>query len=381
MRIRQLLACVLSATLLIPICLTPASAASQAPSLSAKSAILIDGLTGEVLYEKNAYETMPMASTTKIMTTLLAIESGDLAREVTTTKEMVSVEGTSMGLLEGDTVSLEALCYGMLLCSGNDAANTTAIALAGSIPAFAKKMNDKANELGMQQTNFVTPSGLDAEGHYSTAYDMALLGRAAMKNETFAAMAASRTARVCFGNPPYERTLYGHNKLLSMYADAVGIKTGYTKKSGRCLVSAAERDGALLIAVTLSAPDDWNDHIKLFDYGFSHYSQQPLDTDTEQVRLPVTGGTANAVGVMCEEVKISLLPGQAERIERTLLLPPFVYAPVGFGESMGEAVFTLDGEEVARAKLVAAWDVAQAPPVEIKPPSLLDCLIALLREF
>lgn len=141
--------------------------------MSAGSAILIDGLTGKVLYEKNAYETMPMASTTKIMTTLLAIESGDLTREITTTKEMVSVEGSSMGLLEGDTVSLEALCYGMLLCSGNDAANTTAIALAGSLTAFAKMMNDRANELGLQQTNFVTPSGLDAEGHYSTAYELA----------------------------------------------------------------------------------------------------------------------------------------------------------------------------------------------------------------
>lgn len=202
-----------------------------------------------------------------------------------------------------------------------------------------------------------------------------------MKNETFAAIASSRTARVCFGNPPYDRTLYGHNKLLSMYADAVGVKTGYTKKSGRCLVSAAKRDGALLIAVTLSAPDDWNDHIKLFDYGFSLYSEQSLDTDTEEVRLPVTGGSANAVGVLCEEIKLSLLPGQVEQIERTLYLPPFAYAPIGFGESMGEAVFTLDGEEVARAKLVAAWDVEQAPLVEERPPSLLDCLIMLLREF
>lgn len=381
MRLRQRFACLAVAAMLGMLCAPSAALAQEQPSVSAGSAVLIDGLSGKVLYEKNAYETMPMASTTKIMTTLLAIESGDLEREITTTKEMVTVEGSSMGLVEGDTVSLKALCYGMLLCSGNDAANTTALALAGSLPDFARKMNEKADALGLQQTNFVTPSGLDAEGHYSTAYDMALLGRAAMKNETFAAMAASRTARVSFGNPPYERTLYGHNKLLSMYADAVGIKTGFTKKSGRCLVSAAKRGGALLVAVTLSAPDDWNDHIKLFDYGFSLYSEQTLDTDTEEVRLPVTGGEANAVGVLCEEVRVSLLPGQAERVERTLLLPPFTYAPIGFGESMGQAVFTLDGEEVARAKLVAAWDVAQAAPQPEPPKTVLHNLGVLLREF
>lgn len=381
MRIKQWLACLLAATLLGSLYPPLSAVAEGKPSLSASSAILIDGLSGQVLFEKNAYETMPMASTTKIMTTLLAIESGELEREIVTTKEMVAVEGSSMGLVEGDTVSLEALCYGMLLCSGNDAANTTALALAGSLPNFAKMMNDKANQLGLQQTNFVTPSGLDAEGHYSTAYDMALLGRAAMKNETFAAIAECRTARVSFGNPPFERILYGHNKLLSMYADAVGIKTGFTKKSGRCLVSAAKRDGALLIAVTLSAPDDWNDHIKMFDYGFSLYSKQTLDTNTEEVRLPVTGGEGSAVGVLCEDVEVSLLPGQAERVERTLLLPHFTYAPIGFGESMGEAVFTLDGEEVARAKLVAAWDVAQATPQAEPPPTLLGNLLALLREF
>lgn len=380
MRVQRCIAIALC-FLFLPILRLSVASAASAPDVSAKSAVLIDGLSGTVLYEKNAYETMPMASTTKIMTTLLAVESGDLTREIKTTKEMVTVEGSSMGLVEGDTVTLEALCYGMLLCSGNDAATTTAIAMAGSLPAFAKKMNAKADALGMKQTNFVTPSGLDAEGHFSTAYDMALLGRAAMKNETFAAIASSRTARVSFGNPPFERTLYGHNKLLSMYADAVGIKTGFTKKSGRCLVSAARRDGALLIAVTLSAPDDWNDHIKMFEYGFSHYQEQTLNTNTEEVRLPVTGGEASAVGVLCEELTVSLLPGQAERIERTLLLPPFEYAPLGFGEGIGQAVFTLDGEEVARAKLVAAWDVAQAAPVIQPPPSLLDNLMSLLRFF
>ena len=342
--------------------------AASPPSVSAKAALLMDGRTGEVLYEKNAYEPLPMASTTKIMTALLALESGDLNREVTATREMVTVEGSGMGLLEGDRVTLEGLCYGMLLCSGNDAANATALTLSDSMESFAEKMNQRAVQIGMKDTRFVTPSGLDAEGHRSTAYDMALLGREAMKNETFAQMVACRKAKVTFGNPPAERTLYGHNKLLEQYEGAVGIKTGFTKKAGRCLVSAARRDGVLLIAVTLSAPDDWNDHKALYNYGFSRYETVALDTDTRAVRLPVTGGQTSSVGVLCEELSLPLLPGQAQRVKRTLHLPHFVYAPMGFGESVGQAVFTLDGVELARAKLVAAWDVAQAPP-PVSPPS------------
>ena len=238
-------------------------------NVSAHSAVLIDAGNGEILFGKNENEQRSMASTTKIMTSLLAIEHGKPDDIVTITDEMVRVEGTSMGLKAGDKVTIEGLVYGMLLSSGNDAANAVAIAIAGDAESFAELMNKRAKEIGANNTNFVTPSGLDDEQHYSTAYDMALIAMEAMKNETFASIACQKTAKVKFGNPPVEHTLSNHNRLLSMYEGTIGIKTGFTKKSGRCLVSCAQRNGIRLIAVTLNAPDDWNDHMAMYDYGFS----------------------------------------------------------------------------------------------------------------
>ena len=228
----------------------------SAVSSSAKAAAVINGDTGEALYAQNADMRLPMASTTKIMTSLLLCEHGNLRNEITVTADMLRVEGSSMGLLPGDTVTLHDLLYGMLLASGNDAANVTAIAISGSVTAFAELMNKRAAELGLKNTHFVTPSGLDAEEHYTTARELALLAAFALKNEEFAKAAASKTATLCYGNPPYKRTISNHNKLLKLYDGAIGVKTGFTKKSGRCLVSAARRDGKLAVAVTLCDPDD-----------------------------------------------------------------------------------------------------------------------------
>ncbi|HQD73306.1 MAG TPA: serine hydrolase, partial [Clostridiales bacterium] len=207
----------------------------NASSISAKAAVLMCADTGEVLFSLNKDLRLPMASTTKIMTALIALEDPSPMREIKVTKEMVAVEGTSMGLLPDDTISLYTLAAGMLLESGNDAANVTAYAIAGGLNEFAKLMNKKAKELGLKNTNFVTPSGLDADKHYSTAYDLALLGAAAIKNPLFKEICSQKSMKVEFGNPPYPRWLYNHNRLLSSYEGTIGIKTGYTKKSGRCL--------------------------------------------------------------------------------------------------------------------------------------------------
>ena len=376
---RRMTAVTLGLVLVLGSCALPARAAGV-PKVSARAAVLIDGITGRVLMEKNAREPRAMASTTKLMTALLAAESDRWEQEITVTAAMTAVEGTSMGLRPGDRVTVGDLCAGMLLASGNDAANAVALTLADSLPAFAAQMNARADRLGMSRTNFVTPSGLDAEGHFSTALDMALLGRAVVQNGRLAPLCAARTVQASFGDPPTVITLTNHNKLLSSYDGAVGLKTGFTKKAGRCLVSAARREGALLVAVTLSAPDDWNDHKKLLDYGFSLYDEQPLDSDFAALRLPVTGGRAAAVGVLGDRLSHRLLPGQAAQVVRTLRLPPFVYAPVAFGDKVGEAVYTLEGVEIARQPLLAAWDVPLPDPPPPRP-GFWASLLTLLRRL
>ena len=260
----------------------PAAAAclvtGEAYGVGAAAAIVMEAESGEVLFAQEIHRQLPMASTTKIMTALLTLEQPNLQQEFTVDETAIRVEGSSMGLRQGDTVTLYALAVGMLLASGNDAAGAAAVRISGSMKAFVAEMNRRAASLGMNNTHFVTPSGLDAEEHYSTAYDMALLARAALQNPLFAGIAASRRMTVSYGQPPYARSLLNHNRLLSLYGDAIGVKTGFTKKAGRCLVSAAEKDGVRLICVTLNCPDDWNTHAALYhrlDRKPSPYSGSP----------------------------------------------------------------------------------------------------------
>lgn len=305
-------------------------------NVSAQSAVLMCVNNGEILFSRNADKQLSMASTTKIMTSLLALEAAAPDTEITVTKEMVSVEGTSMGLLPGDSVSLEELVYGMLLQSGNDAANTVAYVLGGSPEGFSKFMNERAAQIGMNNSNFVTASGLDDENHYSTAYDMALLACECIKNPEFVSICSQKSARLTYGNPPYARTLTNHNKLLWRSDDVIGIKTGFTKKSGRCLVSAAERNGITLVAVTLNAPDDWNDHLSMIEYGFSKCSGVELSCDLSNVSLNVAGGVKSHIPVELSG-NTEWLAG--ERCFVRLLMKPMVYAPVKKGDIVGTAVF------------------------------------------
>lgn len=346
-----------------------ALAADPPESLSAQSAVLISGDTGAVLFEKDAHRQMSMASTTKIMTALLTLEaaerSGDPAVEIT--EEMVAVEGSSMGLQAGDRITLTNLAAGMLLASGNDAANSAACFLAGSQEKFAEQMNERAQELGLENTHFVTPSGLDDEAHYSTAYDMACLAREALANAFFSELASSSTYQVEFLEPEKKVTYTNHNKLLRLYEGCVGVKTGFTKKSGRCLVSAASRDGVSLIAVSLNAPDDWNDHMAMLDYGFASYKSLSLDGSGFSGRLPVVGGKdgKNAVSVYGGAGGSVTVPrDRAESITSRILLPAFVYAPVSAGDRVGRIQYCLDEKEIYSVPLLAGEDV---DPAEKKP--------------
>lgn len=330
--------------------------ASAEIGVSAQSAVLMCANSGEVIFQKNANKQLSMASTTKIMTSLIALETAVPDTEITVTREMVAVEGTSMGLIEGDSVSLRELVYGMLLQSGNDAANTVAYAVGGSPEGFAKLMNERAAEIGMVNTNFVTASGLDHENHYSTAYDMALLACESISNPEFAAICSQKSARLTYGNPPYARTLTNHNRLLWKYEDAVGIKTGFTKKSGRCLVSAAERDGIVLVAVTLNAPSDWNDHISMFEYGFSKCEKVNIGCDLSNIMLRVAGGEKPYASVQLAYEPVWL---KGRECSVRILLKPFEYAPVNAGESVGTAVFFSGDRVIDEVPIQAAEFVEQ----------------------
>lgn len=329
-------------------------------TVSAVSAILIEADTGTVLFSKNEKEHRQIASTTKIMTALLTLEAGEPDKEFEVDATAIKVEGTSMGLREGDTVTRRALCYGMLLPSGNDAANAAAVNISGSKSEFAKLMNKRANEIGMADTNFVTPSGLDADGQYSCAYDLAMLAREAMKNKDFADICALSKAKVSFGNPVSERWLVNSNKLLISYDGCIGVKTGFTDSARRTLVSCAERDGVKLIAVTLNAPDDWSDHTKMLDYGFEKVKMCDFTYDTSGLVLPVIGSDKENVGVKCDIVKLPLCDEQKEKVTVKVYLPGFVYAGLSAGDKVGEICYELDGKAIATAELTAAESCVQA---------------------
>ena len=325
-----------------------------------------------MLYEKDAHTQRPMASTTKIMTALLTLESaeelGDPVVEIT--REMVAVEGSSMGLQEGDRITLTNLAAGMLLASGNDAANAAALYLAGSLEAFVQRMNARASELGMVDTHFVTPSGLEGEDaggmeHVSTAYDMALLAREALRNDSFRQLCSSASRSVEFVDPVKRITLTNHNKLLNSYPGCVGVKTGFTKAAGRCLVSAVEREGVTLIAVTLNDPNDWEDHAALLDYGFSQAKSWSLEAGDAKITVPVVGSSVPGILVQGGSGgTVALAAGDEGKISREVMVPAFLYAPVSVGEPVGEVRWYLDGRLIGSAPLTA---VQPAPVLEREP--------------
>lgn len=334
-------------------CFLCINVSAQEFSLSAKSAVLINADTNEIIYEKNAHEIRGMASTTKIMTSLLAIESGKLDNSVTVKDVDIRVEGTSIGLKDGDKITLRTLVYGMLLESGNDAANVTSTAICGSREKFVDLMNKKAKELGMTDTSFKNPSGLTDEGHYSTAYDMAILGSAAIKNKEFRSICSQTSIRVSYGNPEYERTFSNHNKFLNSFDGAFGIKTGFTKASGRCLVTAAERDGVTLVAVTLCAPDDWNDHKKLMEYGFEKVKAYKETFDTGNIKINVVGSDKKWVNVKLER---DLIYTSVKELDTQKLVTHenFLYSGVKKGDVVGAVkVYSTDGVLLCESKLLS----------------------------
>lgn len=328
-----------------------------AVSTSAQAAILMEAGSGRVLYAQNELEPRSIASITKLVTALTAVElCPDVDTPVTVDPAAVGVEGSSMYLAAGEVLSLGDLLYGLLLRSGNDAATAIAIFCAGDVESFAREMNRVAQALGMTRSHFVNPSGLEAEGHYSCAYDMALCAQAFLANPLLREIAATKT--VALG----VRVIQNHNKLLWSYEGCVGLKTGFTKKAGRTLVSAATRGGTTLIAVTLNDGDDWRDHTALLDYGFDAYRSHLLARRGKEMGLvAVEGSLVPAVRVeVKDEVRWCLSP--EERPTAKLELPRRLTAPVAVGDRVGSLCFYLGEREIGRTELVAA----SAAPGEIR---------------
>ena len=336
---------ILAAILFLPV---------KAGAISAECAILIDAQTGRVLYEKQAEEKSLIASTTKIMTALVICEQTNVLDRVKIPKEAVGIEGSSMYLKEGEVLTVQELLYGLMLQSGNDAAAALAIYCGGTVEGFTELMNDKAHRLGMTQSHFANPNGLDSPGNYSTARDMGILTAYAMQNPIFAQTVSTKTITIG------ERCLRNHNKLLWQLEGANGVKTGYTKAAGRILISSVTRMGRQLIAVTFNAPDDWQDHKTLIEDGFSRFTVQQLVRQGQTLgQLELAGGQETSVDLIAAE-DFSYSLAQGERVTISLPEAGFAYAPVAEGQEAGFAHILVDGTAVAKVPLVYGATIERA---------------------
>ena len=319
---------------------------SKVSAISAQKAILVDSQTGRVLYEKKSDERALIASTTKIMTALIVCEQCNVLDRMEIPKEAVGIEGSSIYLQEGEVLTIQELLYGLMLHSGNDAAVALAIYCGGTVEGFVELMNDKAHRLGMNNTHFENPNGLDSPEHYSTASDMALLASYAMNNPIFAKTVSTKKVSIS------RRSLSNHNKLLWRLEGADGVKTGFTKASGRILVSSAVRQGRRLVAVTMNDPNDWQDHISLIEDGFSEFEIRSIVQKGQCLgTTEIAGGQEGAAELISsEDFSYAVAPG--ENVEIVLQGPGFVYAPVAQGQNAGYAYICVDEQPVGKVSLV-----------------------------
>lgn len=353
---------ILLAALLIPLlAIAPAPArADGVPSVSAKAAIVIDGITGQVLYAKNIHDRLPQASTTKMMAGIVALERGTLADEIQVSKRAAETEGSSMYLEAGERLSFEQLLYGMMLNSGNDATEAVAEYISGDATQFVGLMNQKAQTLGLQNTHYVTPHGLPAKEHYSSAYDLAQIARYALGNPAFAEIAATKAYPLPGNKRSPHRTLINHNKLLRYYPGAWGGKTGYTIVAGKCFVGSAKRDGRYVIEALLSAPDCWADAEKLLNYGLGAFSSEPIAAAGQVMGdVKVAGGARGSVkAVLKDAIALSVAKGgKKPEVATSVRLDPELKAPVRAGQPVGTYELREGDRLLASSPLVAALDV------------------------
>jgi D-alanyl-D-alanine carboxypeptidase/D-alanyl-D-alanine carboxypeptidase (penicillin-binding protein 5/6) len=373
-RIAQGIALMLALMLAVPlrICGEPAATIG----VSAASAIVIEAESGMPLYEKDADTRRPMASTTKIMTALVVIEEIAMDQTVTVPKAAIGVEGSSIYLVENEKLTVEALLYALMLESANDAATALAVLTAGSVEEFAVLMNRKAEALGLTNTAFENPHGLDGEGHYTTARDLAALTAHALQNETFRTIVSTYKRTIPLNGDQGTRVLVNHNRLLRSYEGCIGVKTGFTKRSGRCLVTAAERDGVTLVAVTLKASDDWNDHRRMLDYGFDSLESLTLLGENGMVCIaPTVGGTVDHLRLYAQGPVTVTLPKGERHVTVVYEMSRFYYAPIAEGQVLGRIVWYDGDREIASQELIAVHRVEKRPEKQ----SLWEWFLSLFR--
>ena len=353
--------------------------AATAPRLSASAAVLLDATTGAVLYARNAHQRRDPASTTKIMTALLAFEYGRLDDLVTVSRRAAATPGSSMGLRAGQVFALSDLLTGLMLASGNDAAVAIAEHVAGSVEAFVDLMNERARQLGLRDTRFRNPHGLTAPGHFTTAYDLAVLTQAALRYDGFRRVVCQRVGTACERSADRSVRLHNTNDLLWMYEFAEGVKTGTTSAAGRCLVASASRRGHRLIAVLLNAPDRFRDARDLLAWGFEAFTLRRVLAGGERVgEIGVRGGRDATVAAVAAEDLWVVAPRAAwgtSRLRWEVDLAGSLTAPVARHAAVGRVSVRLDGRELAAVRLVAEDDVAAAGPGQ----GLLRRLEHLLR--
>ena len=332
-------------------------------AVSAQSAVVIEKDSKRVLYNKDSQHRLPIASTTKIMTAIVALENEDLSAQIEISPAAAATEGSSMYLEAGEKMTLEELLYGLMLSSGNDAAVAIAEHFGGS-ESFAALMNKKAEELGIDNTHFTNPNGLPDDEHYSSAYDMAEITAYALNNPKFAEIVSTKTKKIEGGGKAYPRTLTNHNKLLSMCSGCIGVKTGFTKAAGRCLVSAAQRDGMTLICVTLNATDDWNDHCSLYDSLFKKYKLKNVLSQEEILGgIDVSDAEPSVIPFAAShDFKYPLADGEDCSVSAELSKP--LKAPVKAGAECGMITIRLGESEICKIPAAVCGDAKKKPVLD-----------------
>jgi len=357
--------CIALIMLIVMVAVSSVLAVYAGKDTSARAAVIMDVNSGRVLYCKNMNEKLPMASTTKIMTTLVAIESGKLEETVTVSKKASYTEGSSIYLQVGEKHKVHDLLYGIMLRSGNDAAVAVAEHIGGSIEGFAELMNRKAQEIGAENTHFANPHGLDAAGHYTTAHDLALITAYALKNPVFAEIVSSKKKTI--EGPPnenWDRVMINKNKMLWQFDGGDGVKTGFTKKAGRCLVSSATRDGMQLVCVVLNCGPMWEESSVLLEHSFKNYSIEKVVDRSNTLRVvEVKNGKEKFVSVKpSEDYSIALGAGEKEKVKLSTKFNGPAEAPLQKGDNAGSLEVYLDNKMLASIKLEYTASVESSSP-------------------
>jgi D-alanyl-D-alanine carboxypeptidase (penicillin-binding protein 5/6) len=341
----------------------PKAEAASTVDISAKAAILMDEESGRVLFAENAEQRLPQASLTKIMTALLVIENGDLHKDVVISKNAEETGESSIWLEEGEVLSRNQLLYALMLPSANDAAVALAESVAGSEQEFVSQMNERARELSLKNTHFANPHGLDAEGHYSSAFDLASLTREGLEDPLFRDVVTTKEMSIPWPGHDWERALINRNQLLNRYQGSRGVKTGYTSNAGCCLVGASQRGDMKLITVVMNSYDMYGDTERLLNYGFDNYEMDVLEESNQTYQVKVSGGTDEIVSVKPErQIAVAVLPDEKGQLSIKTELVEQVEAPVKKGAVLGKGTILLNDKKIDEINYIAQEDVAKKPP-------------------